>query len=114
MAIYRYHQFDNTIQYYTGAGCLVCGSNVGPCIDLGVVDQIDGAIALCENHARECGVFAGMVPVEHLDEIRAEANDKLREARRFRDEAEGDLAEAQEDRETIEAIMEELKNRFIA
>lgn len=68
MSIYRFHQFENELEYYTGAGCLVCGSNVGPCIDLGVVDSIEGAIALCEDHARECGVHVGMVDPRELEQ----------------------------------------------
>lgn len=76
MAIYRYHQFENSVEYYTGQGCLVCGSNLGACIDLGVYDSIEGAIALCEDHARECGVQVGMVHPSELEQREQEAADK--------------------------------------
>lgn len=92
MSIARYHQFSPSVHYYTGSGCLVCGTNLGACIDLGVVDSIEGAIALCEDHARECGVMVGMV---HPKELEDRELALAEEAQRVAEEADA-AAEAKE------------------
>lgn len=109
MAINRFHQFHAGVKYYNGAGCLVCGTNIGPCIDLGVEDAIDGAIVLCEDHARECGVFAGMVQESELGRVRAECEARLEQASADRLAAVREREEAAKDREVVERILGRLR-----
>lgn len=110
MAINRFHQFHAGVRYYNGAGCLVCGTNLGPCIDLGVEDAIDGAIVLCEDHARECGVFAGMESRAELDKVRDDAAVALERASEDRLAAAREREAAAADREVVERIVGQLRD----
>lgn len=106
MAIYRFDRFQNDVEYYTGVGCLVCGTNLGACIDLGVYDSIEGAIALCEDHARECGVHAGMVAQSELDVIQQNATAQLEQASADRLVAAQLRAEAEEAAAYVRKLIE--------
>ncbi len=112
MAIQKFHQFAANQRYYTGQGCLVCGTNLGPQIDLGVSDQIDGIIALCEDHARECGVYAGMVSRAEVEAELAEAEAKLTEAGTLEALAAEEADVARRDREATERIVAGLAEKL--
>lgn len=105
MAIYRFDRFQNDVEYYTGAGCLVCGSNLGACIDLGVYDSIEGAIVLCEDHARECGVMVGMVDPRGLEERERELIRKAEEVAKQAEIMEESRERAEQTRRYIEDLL---------
>ncbi len=111
MAIQKFHRFDSDTRYYTGQGCLVCGTNLGPQIDLGVYDQIDGVIALCEDHARECGVYAGMVSRDEVADEVARVESLLADAERERADTEEARDEAKAERHAAEKFMERVLQR---
>ncbi len=89
-------------RFYNGA-CIVCGQNYSPigvphgvqCVDLDVVDKIDGAIALCFDCARQVGRAARMVTEEDSIFVLAHVTEQREYAERVRNEAAQERAAAE-------------------
>lgn len=97
-------------RFYNGA-CIVCGQNYSPigapfgvqCVDLDVVDKIDGAIALCFDCARQVGRAARMVAEEDSIHVLEAAIKEQEDCERVR------LA-TREERKAAEAAVEQLRD----
>lgn len=106
----RQDQFRNDVRYAVNpAGCAVCGSNVGPAIDLGVSVHMEGPLALCESHARDCGLFAGLRPTEEVNVLHATAAEELLIAGEALDRATAERKEAAAALALIEKIVGAIK-----
>lgn len=104
--------FNPDVVWYTGQGCLNCGSNQSTagasfgahCVDLGA-DSLDGRIGLCLDCARQVGLLAGMVAVDALDSLRDSTAEALALIEERATEAAASEARARLDKDTIERLL---------
>lgn len=109
--------FESDIKWYTGAGCLICGSNSSPQgqeagiqgVDFEVDDQF-GRLGVCYSHARELGHLVGMVDKANLDAVVDSAETTFSAASDQLAEAEARLVEAKTERETVARLLAEFKS----
>lgn len=104
--------FAADVKWYTGAGCIICGSNYSQQgADAGIqaidfeMDDIQGRIGICYSHAREIGVLVGMVDKRHLDEVMETATKTYEQSGELRVEAENLRNEAAADRAVVERLL---------
>lgn len=108
MSVTRQPTFNPGLRYAKGAGCLKCGTNQGECFDLGVSHRGYGVIALCLDHARECGIIAGLVEREIADAALARAEELLAGAIALEHSAAVEADTANADLEAIKRILDRI------
>jgi recombinational DNA repair protein (RecF pathway) len=107
MSVTRQTKFSPDLVYATGAGCLKCGTNQGECFDLGVNLDLYGTLSLCFDHARECGIAAGLVDPDVAGAATARALELLDAAAEAEKRAVVEADTASADREAIERLLKE-------
>lgn len=111
----RHDRFNNDVRYaVTGTGCLVCGSNLGTCIDLGVSVHMEGPAALCEAHARDCGIYAGLSDRAEASALESSAAEELLIAGETLERATAERKAAAQDREVVERLLGQLRAETFA
>lgn len=105
--------FDPDARWYTGQGCMLCGSNYSPegaeagiqAIDFQMADRIDGNFGICYSHAREVGTLVGMTDAANLAAITESAEATYAAAEQIRFEADNSLAMAESLQASLLALL---------
>ena len=113
MTITAHHNFDSTVKWAKGSGCLACGSNVSTlgakvdvqCISLGVRDAFLGHFGLCYDCALQVARVIGCVPHSEAVEILDQARQIADEATTESEEILAAAAQARIDRDVVERLV---------
>jgi hypothetical protein len=113
MPIAAQPNFDPSIKWSHGAGCLHCGSNVSElgqkvgiqCVDLGVDDAFLGRFGLCWDCAVQVALAVGYVSPDDAAESYAQASEVLCAASEAEQVALSAAAQARLDKDTVERLL---------
>jgi hypothetical protein len=113
MTITAHHNFDSTVKWAKGSGCLACGSNVSTlgaevgvqCISLGARDDFLGHFGLCYDCGLQVARVLHCVPRSEAVEILEQARQIADEATTESEEVLAAAAQARIDRDVVERLV---------
>lgn len=113
MSITPHFNFDPSLKWANGAGCLKCGTNVSDlgreagaqCIYLGAEDEFLGHFGLCYDCALQVALAIGYVSKESMLEVLEQARKLADEATELEQIAASESRQARLDKDTIERLL---------